>query len=69
MITILREYEENGFRVVEYTKDGVNVSHSVKMPISEATKPQPQPYAPTNTEIAQQIEDLRADLIIAGVIE
>jgi hypothetical protein len=28
----------------------------------------PQPYNPTNTEIAQMISDLQADLIIAGVI-
>jgi len=28
----------------------------------------PQPYVPTNAEIAQMISDLQADLIIAGVI-
>lgn len=28
----------------------------------------PQPYEPTNSEIAQMISDLQADLIIAGVI-
>lgn len=27
-----------------------------------------QPYIPTNTEIAQMISDLQADLVIAGVI-
>lgn len=28
----------------------------------------PEPYVPTNTEVAQMISDLQADLIIAGVI-
>jgi len=28
----------------------------------------PQPYSPTNAEIAQMISDLQADLLIAGVI-
>lgn len=28
----------------------------------------PIPYEPTNTEVAQMISDLQADLIIAGVI-
>lgn len=31
-------------------------------------KPEVEPYVPTNTEIAQMISDLQADLIIAGVI-
>lgn len=31
--------------------------------------PEPQPYVPTNAEIAQMISDLQADLIIAGVIQ
>ena len=30
--------------------------------------PEPQPYSPTNAEIAQMISDLQADLLIAGVI-
>ncbi len=30
--------------------------------------PSPQPYSPTNAEIAQMISDLQADLVIAGVI-
>lgn len=29
---------------------------------------EPQPHIPSNTEIAQMISDLQADLIIAGVI-
>jgi hypothetical protein len=28
----------------------------------------PQPYQPTNAEVAQMISDLQADLMIAGVI-
>ena len=30
---------------------------------------EPEPYQPTNAEVAQMISDLQADLIIAGVIE
>lgn len=29
---------------------------------------EPEPYQPTNAEVAQMISDLQADLIIAGVI-
>lgn len=29
---------------------------------------EPQPHEPTNSELAQMISDLQADLIIAGVI-
>lgn len=34
----------------------------------EDVPPEPQPYQPTNSEVAQIISDLQADLIIAGVI-
>lgn len=30
--------------------------------------PTPEPYQPTNAEVAQMISDLQVDLIIAGVI-
>jgi len=36
--------------------------------ISDPTPITPQPYIPTNAEIAQMISDLQADLLIAGVI-
>ena len=35
---------------------------------SEQVIVEPQPNEPTNSEIAQMISDLQADLIIAGVI-
>lgn len=31
-------------------------------------KSEPQPYQPTNAEVAQMISDLQVDLILAGVI-
>lgn len=31
--------------------------------------PEPEPYQPSNAEVAQMISDLQTDLIIAGVIE
>ena len=39
-----------------------------EFPIPEESKPEAKPYQPTNTEIAQMISDLQADLMIAGVI-
>ena len=39
--------------------DGVN-------PFEE--KPIPEPYQPSNAEVAQMISDLQADLIVAGVL-
>jgi ribosomal protein S16 len=30
MLRILNQYELDGYKVVEYTKDGVTVSHTVK---------------------------------------
>ena len=37
-------------------------------PFTEEPQLKPQPYQPTNAEVAQMISDLQADLIIAGVI-
>lgn len=37
-------------------------------PFEEKPQLEPQPYQPTNAEVAQMISDLQADLIIAGVI-
>lgn len=31
--TLLQEYEENGMKIQEYTKDGETVSHRVEIPI------------------------------------
>lgn len=35
---------------------------------TESVLSEPKPHEPTNSEIAQMISDLQADLIIAGVI-
>ena len=37
-------------------------------PFTEEPKQEPQPYQPTNAEVAQMISDLQVDLILAGVI-
>ena len=37
-------------------------------PFTEEPKQEPQPYQPSNAEIAQLISDLQVDLIVAGVI-
>lgn len=41
---ILREYVSDGFNIIEYTKDGETVSHTVKTPIPQEIEPiEPQP--------------------------
>lgn len=37
-------------------------------PFEEKPQLEPQPYQPTNAEVAQMISDLQVDLILAGVI-
>lgn len=37
--------------------------------VDDTTPVIPQPYTPTNIEIAQMISDLQADLVVAGVIK
>lgn len=66
---ILSEQEvlENGYTYIERIYDTGTTEKVLKVEPT-ASEPEPTIYQPTNTEIAQQIEDLRADLIIAGVI-
>ncbi|MGE7922384.1 hypothetical protein ACQKND_04255 [Viridibacillus arvi] len=45
-VKLLREYEENGEKVTEYTRDGETVSHTVRKPI--VTEP-PAPIEPQPT--------------------
>lgn len=40
---ILNQYVDNGMKVIEYTKDGNTVSHTVKTPIQEIPQKTPQP--------------------------
>lgn len=48
MLKILREYVEGDEQVTEYTRDGVTVSHTVRMPVQE-DKPEPEPQEPIET--------------------
>lgn len=48
-LKILSQYEEDGIQIVEYTKDGVSVSHTVKTPIPQEIAEEPQ------TTIEEQI--------------
>ena len=50
-----------------YDSETEEFYHPEVIPI-EQPEPEPQPYQPTNAEVAQMISDLQADLIIAGVI-
>lgn len=47
---ILRQYEEDGYLIVEYTKDGVTISHVVETLIpSDDPQPEPVPIEPAET--------------------
>lgn len=52
---ILRQYEEDGLLVTEYTKDGTTVSHTVRVPIqTESIEPvEPTEPQPTLEEVAE----------------
>jgi len=65
MSKIINNYINGDYIVTEYESGTV-----VKQLIPQCNQEQIEPtvYQPTSIEIAQQIEDLRADLIIAGVI-
>lgn len=49
MLKILRQYEENGYQVTEYTRDGVTVSTTIKQPIP-VDLPEPEPIEPTEPQ-------------------
>lgn len=38
-ILILNKYEQNGFEITEYSKDGITISHTVKTPITSEIEP------------------------------
>jgi hypothetical protein len=62
MITILRQYIEDDMQVVEYTKDGVTVSHTVKTPIQNETAGEQLPPLPPNPllQLQQENAELKA---------
>lgn len=43
MTTIINEYIENGVRVIQYSKDGITISHTVKALVPVEIVPTPQP--------------------------
>ncbi|MED5042762.1 hypothetical protein P9848_12590 [Geobacillus stearothermophilus] len=79
MITILRQYIEGDMQVVEYTKDGVTVSHVVKTPIQNETAGEQLPPLPPNpllqlqqenAELKERIEIMQQaldDLLLGGM--
>lgn len=51
---ILREYEEDGYKIIEYTLDGKTVSSTVRILIPEDI---PQPIEPeTNTPTLEEMQ-------------
>lgn len=61
----MKEYIENGYSIIEYD-NGTTLKQLIPQEINQTNVL--NKYQPTGTELAQQIADLRADLIIAGVI-
>lgn len=76
MLEVLREYIEDEYRIIEYTKDGVTVSHIVKTgleePGGETLPVPPNPIEELQAENAtlllnqakqeQQIQQLESDI-------
>ena len=61
--------EEHNLKVGDIWHPDTQEWEIVELPEPEIIpEPEPQPYQPTNAEVAQMISDLQADLIIAGVI-
>lgn len=55
---------KTGIEVVDYSCTGKRYVDGTW----EDVQFEPEPYQPTNAEVAQLLSDLQADLIIAGVI-
>ena len=53
---------------IELTEEELLAQFDGFNPFEEKEPIVPEPYQPTNAEIAQMISDLQADLIIAGVL-
>lgn len=54
----------------ELSEDELFALFDGRDPFEPLPEPEPpEPYQPTNAEVAQMISDLQTDLIIAGVIE
>lgn len=50
MVQILRSYEENGWVITEFTKDGETISHTISHPISQRSDPMESPIPQTTIE-------------------
>lgn len=64
MISILRQYIEGDMNVIEYTKDGVTVSHVVKTPVQNETAGEQLPPLPPNPllQVQQENAELKAQI-------
>ncbi|NNU96163.1 hypothetical protein [Anoxybacillus sp. EFIL] len=64
MISILRQYIEGDMNVIEYTKDGVTVSHVVKTPVQNETAGEQLPPLPPNPllQLQQENQQLKQQL-------
>ncbi|MED0688204.1 hypothetical protein [Anoxybacillus ayderensis] len=56
-MNILRQYVEENMNVIEYTKDGVTVSHVIKTPIQNETAGEQLPPLPPNPLLQLQQEN------------
>ncbi|MGE7624610.1 hypothetical protein ACQKMD_16595 [Viridibacillus sp. NPDC096237] len=58
-VVFLKEYEENGFKVTEYTRDGETVSHTIREAIITEPIEPPVPVEPKPT-----LEELQTQLLL-----
>lgn len=73
-VKFLREYEENGERVIEYTKDGTTVSHTDRELISAKPIEPPATVETPEEKIARLEEEIQSNNIaqfevLATIIE
>lgn len=53
---ILREFTESGMKVIEYTTDGLTISHTVKSPIETGQAPSSQKSVETMDQKIARLE-------------
>lgn len=67
---ILREYIEGDYQITEYSRDGMNVSHKVTVPVqSEIPEGEVLPVQPTFDQRVKGLEDENAELLIQNAMQ
>lgn len=68
MIQVLREYVEGDMQVTEYTRDGVNVSHVLRVPVASTVEPgEVLPVQPTFEQRVKELEAGMNFILMGGI--